>query len=185
MSKQLSDQNRPGGRIARSSNKTQVNDWFSRDSTGFGSLSRRERAGVRGRAERNFRHARPLIRPAGHLLPRGEGSTTGSTTPRRYWSDMKRKLAAEAGSAQTYEKIARLKSQTADGNNGLGAFWASIWRLADQGIPNRHCNSLSKGRGQIATPLRVEMEKRVKLMAGLAQTEEPMTKFLAEFGHGL
>lgn len=38
---------------------------------------------------------------------------TGSTMPRRYWSDLKRKLADEG--SQMYEKIVQLKFQASDG----------------------------------------------------------------------
>lgn len=38
---------------------------------------------------------------------------TGSTIPRRYWSDLKRKLADEG--SQMYEKIVQLKFQAGDG----------------------------------------------------------------------
>lgn len=40
---------------------------------------------------------------------------SGSDNPKRYWSDLKRKLAQEAGSEQPYEKIVRLKLQAPDG----------------------------------------------------------------------
>jgi hypothetical protein len=38
---------------------------------------------------------------------------TGSANPRRYWSDLKRKLAAEG--SQVYEKIIQLKMEAPDG----------------------------------------------------------------------
>jgi len=38
-----------------------------------------------------------------------------SNNPNRYWSDLKRKLAQEAGSGQPYEKIVRLKLTAPDG----------------------------------------------------------------------
>ena len=38
-----------------------------------------------------------------------------SNNPNRYWSDLKRKLAQEAGSGQPYEKIVRLKLAAPDG----------------------------------------------------------------------
>jgi prophage antirepressor-like protein len=38
-----------------------------------------------------------------------------SNNPNRYWSDLKRKLAQEAGSEQPYEKIVRLKLAAPDG----------------------------------------------------------------------
>src|SRR5450830_1852065 len=40
---------------------------------------------------------------------------TGSNNARRYWSDLKRKLAQEAGSEQPYEKIVQLKLTAPDG----------------------------------------------------------------------
>ena len=40
---------------------------------------------------------------------------TDSSNARRYWSDLKRKLAQEAGSEQPYEKIVQLKLASTDG----------------------------------------------------------------------
>ena len=40
---------------------------------------------------------------------------TASNNANRYWSDLKRKLAQEAGSAQPYEEIVRLKLKAPDG----------------------------------------------------------------------
>ncbi|WP_089952798.1 Bro-N domain-containing protein [Limnohabitans sp. 2KL-3] len=40
---------------------------------------------------------------------------TDSSNARRYWSDLKRKLAQEAGSEQLYEKIVQLKLASTDG----------------------------------------------------------------------
>lgn len=40
---------------------------------------------------------------------------TDSSNARRYWSDLKRKLAQEAGSEQPYEKIVQLKLRSPDG----------------------------------------------------------------------
>lgn len=40
---------------------------------------------------------------------------TDSSNARRYWSDLKRKLAKEAGSEQLYEKIVQLKLASTDG----------------------------------------------------------------------
>ena len=44
---------------------------------------------------------------------------TDSRNARRYWSDLKRKLAQEAGSEQPYEKIVQLKLPTPDGKQCL------------------------------------------------------------------
>ncbi|MHB0984601.1 MAG: BRO-N domain-containing protein [Sulfuricella sp.] len=43
------------------------------------------------------------------------GVLSDSNNPNRYWSDLKRKLAQEAGSGQPYEKIVRLKLTAPDG----------------------------------------------------------------------
>ena len=42
------------------------------------------------------------------------GALSDSENPKRYWSDLKRKLLAE-GANQTYEKIVRLKMLASDG----------------------------------------------------------------------
>ena len=44
---------------------------------------------------------------------------TDSNNARRYWSDLKRKLAQEAGSEQPYEKIVQLKLTSPDGKQRL------------------------------------------------------------------
>ncbi len=44
---------------------------------------------------------------------------TDSSNARRYWSDLKRKLAQEAGSEQPYEKIVQLKMPAPDGKQRL------------------------------------------------------------------
>ena len=44
---------------------------------------------------------------------------TDSNNAKRYWSDLKRKLAIEAGSEQPYEKIVRLKMLAPDGKQRL------------------------------------------------------------------
>ena len=44
---------------------------------------------------------------------------TDSANANRYWSDLKRKLLAESGSSQPYEKIVRLKLPAADGKQRL------------------------------------------------------------------
>jgi DNA-damage-inducible protein D len=43
------------------------------------------------------------------------GILSETAIPKRYWSDLKRKLAQEAGSEQPYEKIVRLKLTAPDG----------------------------------------------------------------------
>lgn len=62
---------------------------------------------------------------------------TGSTNANRYWSDLKRKLAQEAGSEQPYEKIVRLKLMAPDGKQRLTdcATAQSLLRIV-QSIPS-------------------------------------------------
>lgn len=43
------------------------------------------------------------------------GVLSETAIPRRYWSDLKRKMALEAGSGQPYEKIVQLKLVAPDG----------------------------------------------------------------------
>ena len=62
---------------------------------------------------------------------------TGSSNARRYWSDLKRKLAQEAGSEQPYEKIVQMKLPGADGRQRLTdcANAATLLRVV-QSIPS-------------------------------------------------
>ena len=61
---------------------------------------------------------------------------TDSTTPRRYWSDLKRKLASEG--SEVYEKIVQLKMQSPDGKQRLTdvASTEQVLRLI-QSIPSK------------------------------------------------
>jgi DNA-damage-inducible protein D len=62
---------------------------------------------------------------------------TDSANARRYWSDLKRKLAQEAGSEQPYEKIVQLKLLAPDGKQRLTdcAQAATLLRVV-QSIPS-------------------------------------------------
>ena len=62
---------------------------------------------------------------------------TGSSNANRYWSDLKRKLAQEAGSEQPYEEFVRLKMPAADGKQRETdcAKAASLLRIV-QSIPS-------------------------------------------------
>ena len=40
-----------------------------------------------------------------------------SSNPRRYWSDLKRKMKDEEGAGQLYDKIVQLKMESSDGKN--------------------------------------------------------------------
>ena len=46
------------------------------------------------------------------------GALTGSENPRRYWSDLKRKLKSE-GAVELYENIVQLKLKSPDGRKRL------------------------------------------------------------------
>ena len=61
---------------------------------------------------------------------------TDSTTPRRYWSDLKRKLAAEG--SEMYEKIVQLKLPSSDGKSYLTdvADTEQVFRLL-QSVPSK------------------------------------------------
>jgi prophage antirepressor-like protein len=54
------------------------------------------------------------------------GVLSESNNPNRYWSDLKRKLAQEAGSAQPYEKIVRLKLSAPDGKQRVIRWPSSV-----------------------------------------------------------
>ena len=69
---------------------------------------------------------------------------TESANPRRYWSDLKRKLKEEEGADQLYEKIVQLKMKAPDGKMRQtdAADMQSIFRII-QSIPSPKLN-LSK-----------------------------------------
>ena len=62
---------------------------------------------------------------------------TDSSNAKRYWSDLKRKLAIEVGSEQPYEKIVRLKMLAPDGKQRLtdAATAETLLRLV-QSVPS-------------------------------------------------
>lgn len=49
------------------------------------------------------------------------GALTDSSIPKRYWSDLKRKLTNEG--SKLYEKIVQLKMKAHDGKLGLLMYW--------------------------------------------------------------
>ena len=61
---------------------------------------------------------------------------TDNATPRRYWSDLKRKLKAEG--SEVYEKIVQLKLPSSDGKKYLTdvATTAQLFRLI-QSVPSK------------------------------------------------
>ena len=69
---------------------------------------------------------------------------TGSSIPKRYWSDLKKKLAAEG--SEVYEKIVRLKMQAEDGKmrETDGADTEALLRII-QSIPSPKAELLNNG----------------------------------------
>lgn len=65
------------------------------------------------------------------------GVLTESKNPRRYWSDLKRKMKDEEGAVQLYEKIVQLKMKSSDGKmyNTDAADIQGIFRII-QSIPS-------------------------------------------------
>ncbi|MDI9520765.1 MAG: BRO family protein [Bacillota bacterium] len=65
------------------------------------------------------------------------GVLTESANPRRYWSDLKRKLKEEEGADQLYEKIVQLKLESSDGKKYMtdAADMQGIFRVI-QSIPS-------------------------------------------------
>ena len=65
------------------------------------------------------------------------GALTESKNPRRYWSDLKRKMNDEEGAAQLYENIVQLKLESSDGKKYITdvADMQGIFRII-QSIPS-------------------------------------------------
>jgi DNA-damage-inducible protein D len=77
---------------------------------------------------------------------------TESKSAKRYWSDLKRKLAQEAGSGQPHEEIVRLKLTATDGKQRETdcAKAATLLRIV-QSIPAPKPNPSSSGWPKLAT----------------------------------
>lgn len=75
---------------------------------------------------------------------------TGSNNPRRYWSDLKRKIAQEGGEAQLYEKIVQFKLQAPDGKKRKTdvANMAGILRII-QSIPSPKAEPFKQWLAQV------------------------------------
>jgi DNA-damage-inducible protein D len=83
---------------------------------------------------------------------------TDSSNPRRYWSDLKRKLAQEAGSEQPYEKIVQLKMPAPDGKQRLTdcASAATLLRVV-QSIPSPKAEPIKLWLAKVGTERMQEM----------------------------
>ncbi|MCR4303111.1 MAG: Bro-N domain-containing protein [Gallionella sp.] len=78
------------------------------------------------------------------------GILSETAIPKRYWSDLKRKLAQEAGSEQPYEKIVRLKLTAPDGKQRDTdcANTETLFRVI-QSIPSPKAEPFKRWLGQV------------------------------------
>ncbi len=102
---------------------------------------------------------------------------TGSANGNRYWSDLKRKLAQEAGSAQPYEKIVRLKLPATDGKQRLTdcATAESLLRIV-QSIPSPKAEPIKRWLAKVGY-------ERMQELADPAQALDRARQTWAQQGH--
>ena len=83
---------------------------------------------------------------------------TGSSIPKRYWSDLKRKLVAE-GFSEAYEKIVRLKMRAPDGKQRLTdcANTETLFRII-QSIPSPKVEPLKRWLAKVGKERLDEIE---------------------------
>ena len=82
---------------------------------------------------------------------------TDSDNPRRYWSDLKRKLAAEG--SEVYEKIVQLKMPSADGKQRLtdAADTEQVLRIV-QSIPSKKAEPLKRWLAEVGAQRLEQMQ---------------------------
>lgn len=82
---------------------------------------------------------------------------TDSDNPRRYWSDLKRKLAAEG--SEVYEKIVQLKMPSADGKQRLtdAADTEQVLRII-QSIPSKKAEPLKRWLAEVGAQRLEQMQ---------------------------
>ena len=82
---------------------------------------------------------------------------TDSDNPRRYWSDLKRKLAAEG--SEVYEKIVQLKMPSADGKQRLtdAADTEQVLRII-QSIPSKKAEPLKRWLAEVGSQRLEQMQ---------------------------
>jgi DNA-damage-inducible protein D len=92
---------------------------------------------------------------------------TDSDNPRRYWSDLKRKLVAE-GYSQVYEKIVQLKMEAPDGKQRLtdAADTPTMLRII-QFIPSPKAESFEQWLAEVGNQYLQEIEDPELVMARL------------------
>ena len=86
------------------------------------------------------------------------GALSSASVPKRYWSDLKRKLKSE-GASETYEKIVRLKMQADDGKMRLtdAANTKIILRII-QSIPSPKAEPFKQWLAQVGSERIAEIE---------------------------
>lgn len=96
---------------------------------------------------------------------------TDSNNARRYWSDLKRKLSQESGSAQLYENIVRLKLLSPDGikRETDCAEAATLLRLV-QSIPNPKAEPIKLWLAKVGCERMQEMADPALLLDRARQT---------------
>ena len=100
---------------------------------------------------------------------------TESTTPRRYWSDLKRKLEAEG--SEVYEKIVQLKLQSPDGKQRLTdvADAEQVLRLI-QSVPSKKAEPFKQWLAQVGA-------ERIRQMQDPERSIEQMVKDYRRLGY--
>ena len=108
------------------------------------------------------------------------GILSESSYANRYWSDLKRKLAQEAGSEQPYEKIVRLKLAAPDGKQRETdcANRETLFRII-QSIPSPKAEPFKRWLAQVG----YERVKEIERLEGeLAEVRAKMKTYLKELG---
>ena len=100
---------------------------------------------------------------------------TDSTTPRRYWSDLKRKLQAEG--SEVYEKIVQLKLPAPDGKMRLTdvATTEQLFRLI-QSVPSKKAEPLKLWLAEVG---RQRLEQLEYELGGTVISNKRAIKFTA------
>ena len=91
---------------------------------------------------------------------------TDSKTPKRYWSDLKRKLADDEGFSQVYEKIVHLNLPATDGKRRLtDVATADVLLRIIQSIPSPKAEPIKLWLAQVGCERMQEMEDPEKAIA--------------------
>jgi hypothetical protein len=84
------------------------------------------------------------------------GILAETSEPRRYWSDLKRKLAQDEGWTQLYERIVQLKMRSTDGKRYLtdAADVETLLRIVQSTLPPKQNPSSSSWPRSVASALK-------------------------------